>query len=60
MFDASWWVFGAVVSAVTAIVWLTFRSLGKWQQPPSDKGSEAESAEMFLNTTSKTSGYSAF
>ena len=60
MFDASWWVFGAVVSAVSSVVWLTFRSLRKWQQPPPDKGSEAAGAEMFLNTTSKTSGYNPF
>ena len=58
--EHSWWLFAVIVLVLTVGVWALFRSLRKWQQPPPGKDADSQSAEIFLESTSKTSGYNSF
>ena len=54
------WVLALVIFTLLVVVVLTFRSLRKWRQPPPGRDSDAQSADDFLTSTTKNSGYNSF
>lgn len=52
----TWGLSVGVVAVIGVVVFLTFRSFRRWQQPPPGQGSAAARAESFLSWMTRTRG----